>query len=118
MPDLGLEIEGGCFEGILGGEDEEELELATLSFMISFRLWQTRQDSTDSIGCPFWSIHPDIPFVYVCLVGQADLDPGWRILGDLSKLLGKCKSILDLRISCRTGSCLSDTFLGACHGEW
>jgi hypothetical protein len=94
VEDTGFERDLGGFEGVVGGEDEEELEFSALG-KDTVSVCRTKGEGKKTweaygIRRAFWTVHYDVPVVYVSFVHEADFDSSWWVGGNLRELLSRC----------------------------
>jgi hypothetical protein len=112
MEDLGLEIELRRFEGVFGGEHEEELEVAALGGSAGSR--EGGGGRAYGVGGGGRADEEDAPLVEVGFVEEVDVDSGGWGGRDVAELLGR-SSLAGVDVKDRDGrwvpwrfSCLLD----------
>lgn len=99
VPDSRLEVYLGRLEGIVGGQDEEELEFAALRKAMSVQNRELKQGRgkeekcTYGVGGPFRAVHSDVPVVDIGFIDEADLDAFRRTIRNLCQLLEKYQNM-------------------------
>jgi hypothetical protein len=94
VEDTGFERDLGRLERVVGWEDEEELEFPALrkDTVSVYRAKGEGERAWEAYGVrrAFWTVHYDVPVVYVSFVHEADFDSRWWVGGNFRELLSRC----------------------------